>query len=50
MVPYVQLADGLVLFQSRLPASEQRELWTLCRELSEGDVPMYTPTVRGGKK
>lgn len=50
MVPHVQLADGLVLFQSRLPASDQRELWTQCRELSEGDVPMYTPTVRGGKK
>ena len=50
MAPHVQLADGLVLFQSRLPASEQRELWTLCRELAEGAVPMYTPTVRGGKK
>ena len=50
MGPHVQLADGLVFFQSRLPASEQRELWNLCRELSEGDVPMYTPAVRGGKK
>jgi len=50
MVPRVQLADGLVLFQSRLQASEQRDLWTVCRQLSEGDVPMYTPTVRGGKK
>jgi DNA alkylation damage repair protein AlkB len=50
MGPHVQLADGLVFFQSRLPASEQRELWNLCRELSAGDVPMYTPTVRGGKK
>ena len=50
MVPHVQLAEGLVLFQSRLPASGQRELWTLCRELAEGAVPMYTPTVRGGKK
>ena len=50
MVPQLQLADGLVLFQSRLPAWEQRELWSLCRELSEGAVPMYTPTVRGGKK
>jgi DNA alkylation damage repair protein AlkB len=50
MVPHLELAEGLVLFQSRLPASEQRELWSLCRELSEGPVPMYTPTVRGGKK
>jgi DNA oxidative demethylase len=44
------LADGLVLLQSRLPTVEQRELWRLCRELSDGPVPMYTPTVRGGRK
>jgi alkylated DNA repair dioxygenase AlkB len=50
MVPHVQLADGLSLFQSRLSGAEQRELWALCRELSKGPVPMYTPTVRGGKK
>jgi DNA alkylation damage repair protein AlkB len=50
MVPHLELADGLVLFQSRLPPSEQRELWTLCKELSGGPVPMYTPTVRGGRK
>ena len=50
MAPHVQLAEGLVLFPSRLPASGQRELWSLCRELAEGAVPMYTPTVRGGKK
>lgn len=50
MVPHLALADGLVLFQARLTASEQRELWGVCRELSEGPVPMYTPTVRGGKK
>ena len=46
----VPIDDGLVLFQSRLAASEQRELWALCRSLAEGPVPMYTPTVRGGKK
>jgi alkylated DNA repair protein (DNA oxidative demethylase) len=46
----VQLADGLILFQSRLAPGEQRELWTLCRALADGPVPMYTPTVRGGKK
>ena len=45
----VTLADGLVLLQSRLPANEQRELWALCRALAEGPVPMYTPTVRGGR-
>ena len=44
------LAPGLVLFQSRLPAAEQRELWQMCRELAAGPVPMYTPTVRGGRK
>jgi alkylated DNA repair protein (DNA oxidative demethylase) len=50
MVARVQIADGLTLFQSRLPPAEQRELWTLCGELADGPVPMYTPTVRGGKK
>jgi DNA alkylation damage repair protein AlkB len=44
------LADGLVLLQSRLSPGEQRDLWRQCRELSEGAVPMYTPTVRGGRK
>ena len=44
------LAPGLVLFQSRIPVAEQRELWQLCGELAEGPVPMYTPTVRGGRK
>ena len=44
------LAPGLVLFQSRLSADEQRELWRMCRELADGPVPMYTPTVRGGRK
>ena len=46
----VSLADGLVLFQSRLSAAEQREIWLLCKSLAEGPVPMYTPTVRGGNK
>ena len=46
----VAIAEGLVLFQSRLGAAEQRELWTLCRALAAGPVPMYTPTVRGGKR
>lgn len=46
----MKLAEGLVVFQSRLTAEEQRELWTMCRDLADGAVPMYTPTVRGGKK
>jgi len=50
MVPRVQLAEGLILFQARLAPAEQRDLWALCRTLAGGPVPMYTPTVRGGKK
>jgi DNA alkylation damage repair protein AlkB len=46
----VTLADGLVLLQSRLSPLEQRELWDLCTSLANGPVPMYTPTVRSGKK
>jgi DNA alkylation damage repair protein AlkB len=46
----MQLEPGLFLFQSRLNAVEQRDLWTECRALAEGPVPMYTPTVRGGRK
>jgi DNA oxidative demethylase len=46
----ITLADGLILFQSRLPPAEQRELWALCESLAQGPVPMYTPTVRGGRK
>ena len=44
------LAPGLVLFQSRVSSTQARELWQLCRELAEGPVPMYTPTVRGGRR
>jgi len=46
----VQIADGLTLFQNRLDAAEQRQLWATCRALADGPVPMYSPTVRGGKK
>jgi alkylated DNA repair protein (DNA oxidative demethylase) len=46
----LKLSDGLVLFQSRLAPAEQRELWQMCRALADGAVPMYTPTVRGGRK
>jgi DNA alkylation damage repair protein AlkB len=50
IVPGTVLAPGLVLFQSRLSADQQRDLWRMCGELAEGPVPMYTPTVRGGRK
>jgi DNA alkylation damage repair protein AlkB len=46
----MELQPGLFLFQSRLTPDEQRHFWTMCRELAEGPVPMYTPTVRGGRK
>lgn len=46
----VNLAEGLVLFQSRLSPADQQQLWLLCTSLARGPVPMYTPTVRGGKK
>ena len=46
----LKIAEGLVLFEGRLGPAEQREVWGLCRELADGPVPMYTPTVRGGKK
>lgn len=46
----MQLEPGLHLFQGALIAGEQRRLWDACRALSDGPVPMYNPTVRGGKK
>jgi len=46
----MKLEDGLFVFQSRLAAAEQRTLWDECRALADGPVPMYTPTVRGGRK
>jgi DNA alkylation damage repair protein AlkB len=48
--PTVSLAPGLTLFESRLDPSLQRELWSMCDALAHGPVPMYTPTVRGGRK
>ena len=50
MVPQVRLAEGLILFQGRLEPEEQWGLWQMCRQLAAGPVPMYSPTVRGGKK
>jgi DNA alkylation damage repair protein AlkB len=46
----MRLEPGLFLFQSFLTADAQRRMWDTCRSLAEGAVPMYTPTVRGGRK
>jgi DNA alkylation damage repair protein AlkB len=46
----MQLHAGLFLFQTFLSPVEQRRLWETCRVLADGPVPMYKPTVRGGKK
>jgi DNA alkylation damage repair protein AlkB len=46
----VELEPGLHVFQHTLAADEQRHVWGVCRGLSDGAVPMYTPTVRGGRK
>jgi DNA alkylation damage repair protein AlkB len=46
----VQIAEGLTLLQSHIPPAGQQELWSMCRALADGPVPMYTPTVRGGRK
>src|SRR5258708_1365678 len=46
----MKLEDGLFLFQGRLTTADQQELGRECRGLADGPVPMYTPTVRGGRK
>jgi DNA alkylation damage repair protein AlkB len=46
----MELEPGLHLFQNFLDADRQREMWHTCHNLSQGSVPMYTPTVRGGRK
>ena len=46
----MELQPGLHFFQSLLAADDQRRVWTTCAALAEGAVPMYKPTVRGGKK
>ena len=47
---HMQLEPGLHFFQGYLKVEQQRELWVTCRALADGPVPMYKPTVRGGKK
>jgi DNA alkylation damage repair protein AlkB len=46
----MHLEPGLFLFQSFLTVDDQRQIWNTCRSLAEGPVPIYTPTVRGGRK
>ena len=46
----MELYPGLHYLQAWLPPDEQRHVWEQCRALADGPVPMYTPTVRGGKK
>jgi DNA alkylation damage repair protein AlkB len=46
----MKLEPGLFLFQSFLSAEDQQRIWEACRTLADGPVPMYTPTVRGGRK
>src|SRR5262245_52400729 len=46
----MELHPGLFFFQGFLAAAAQRELWQQCRALADGPVPMYVPTVRGGRK
>ena len=50
MMIQLRLEPGLFLFESFLTTERQQELWRRCRALAEGPVPMYTPTVRGGRK
>jgi DNA alkylation damage repair protein AlkB len=46
----MQLEPGLFLFQNHLDTAEQQRMWAACEGLAHGPVPMYTPTVRGGRK
>jgi DNA alkylation damage repair protein AlkB len=46
----MEIQPGLFLFQRFLNPEAQRRTWQACRALADGPVPMYTPTVRGGKQ
>lgn len=46
----MELYPGLHYLQGWLDAGGQRRVWQQCQALASGPVPMYTPTVRGGKK
>src|SRR6187397_2141034 len=42
--------DGWAHLRGFLSLAEQRELVQRCRQLMDGEVPAYVPTVRGGGK
>jgi alkylated DNA repair protein (DNA oxidative demethylase) len=46
----MELYPGLFYYQGFLTPAEQRSLWQECEALVSGPVPMYVPTVRGGRK
>jgi DNA alkylation damage repair protein AlkB len=46
----MRIDDGLFFFQGYLSGGEQRRIWQACETLAAGPAPMYTPTVRGGRK
>ena len=46
----MELHPGLFFFQGFLTKEDQCRLWAECGALAAGPVPMYSPTVRGGKK
>jgi DNA alkylation damage repair protein AlkB len=46
----IELHPGVSLYQNWLSSDQQIRLWKMCEDLSAGPVPMYTPTVRGGRK
>jgi DNA alkylation damage repair protein AlkB len=45
----MELQPGLFFFQGFASADDQHALWLTCRTLADGPVPMYKPTVRGGR-
>jgi DNA alkylation damage repair protein AlkB len=46
----MQFEPGLFFFDRVLTLEAQQRLWSACADLAAGPVPMYTPTVRGGRK
>jgi DNA alkylation damage repair protein AlkB len=50
MVTANDLEPGVALVKGFLTPEEQQQLWATCRTLADGPVPMYMPTVRGGRK
>jgi DNA alkylation damage repair protein AlkB len=45
----LNLDPGLHYFARHLDLAQQAEVWSECRALADGAVPMYTPVVRGGR-